>query len=71
MEDFLRFAAGVFEVDISEIDENTEYGTFEKWDSLMQLRLIMETEETYGVEVPIDDVPDIKTLKDLYAYIQG
>ena len=70
MEDFLRFAAGIFEVDLSEIDENTGYGTFEKWDSLMQLRLIMETEETYGIEIPINAVPDIKTLKDLYAYIR-
>ena len=68
MKEFLEFIAEVMEVDPSEIDENTTYGQFEKWDSLMHLRLIMEVEDKYDVEIPIDEVPGIKTLKALYEY---
>lgn len=68
MEDFLKFIAKVMEVDYSELNEDTTYGEFERWDSLMHLRIIMELEEEYGVEVPIDKIPKIKTLKELYEF---
>ena len=57
------------EVDASVISEDTTYGEFEKWDSLMHMRLVMEVEEEYDVEIPIDEVPDIKKLSDFYKYI--
>ncbi len=69
MQEFLNFIAGVMGVDPSELSGDTAYGTFEKWDSLMHMRLVMEVEEEYDVEIPIDEVPDIKTLKDFYRYI--
>ncbi len=68
MKEFLEFVAGVMEVDSSELSEDTAYGEYEKWDSLMHIRLIMETEEKYDTEIPIDEVPRIKNLKDLYRY---
>lgn len=68
MQDFLKFIAGVMEVDPSELSENTAYGQYEKWDSLMHMRLIMEVEEEYGIEIPIEEVPEIKTLGALYGY---
>ena len=70
MQEFLNFVADIMEVDVEEISENTAYGQFEKWDSLMHLRLVMEVEGEYDIEIPIDDVPNIKTLKDLYKYTQ-
>lgn len=71
MQDFLNFAAEVFEVDPSEIDETTSLNEFYKWDSLMRLKLIMEIEEKYEVDIPLDDAAKIKSLKDLYSYIQA
>lgn len=71
MQDFINFVAGVMEIDPSEINEDTAYGQHEKWDSLMHMRLVMEIEEEYDVEIPIDEVPHIKTIKDFYQYIQG
>lgn len=68
MQDFIKFIASVMEVNPSEINEDTAYGHHEKWDSLMHMRLVMEVEEEYDVEIPIDEVPEIKTLKDLYQY---
>ena len=69
MQQFIDFIADVMEVDASVISEDTTYGEFEKWDSLMHMRLVMEVEEEYDVEIPIDEVPDIKKLSDFYKYI--
>lgn len=71
MQEFLRFAAGVFEAETAELHEDTAYQEYEKWDSMMHLRLIMEVEERYGIEIPIDDVPNIRTLGQLYRYIEN
>lgn len=71
MRDFIIFIAGIMEVDPSELNEDTAYGTIESWDSLMHLQMVMEIEEEYGVEIPIDEIPKIKTLKDFYRYIEA
>lgn len=70
MQDFIVFIAGVMEVNPSELNEDVAYGTIEQWDSLMHLRMVMEIEEEYGVEIPIDEIPNIKTLKDFYKYVE-
>ncbi len=37
MQEFLRFAAGVFEAETAELHEDTAYQEYEKWDSMMHL----------------------------------
>ncbi|MBQ8692598.1 MAG: acyl carrier protein [Synergistaceae bacterium] len=71
MQDFINFIAEVMEVDPSELTEDTAYGTIEKWDSLMHMRMVMEIEDEYGVEIPIEAIPNIKSLKDFYKYIKA
>ena len=68
MEKFLVFVAGVMQVDPSEISGETRFKEFKKWDSLMHMRLVMEIEEEYDVEIPIEEVPNIKTMNDFYQY---
>jgi len=68
MQDFLLFVADIMQVEVSQLSESTKYKEFKKWDSLMHMRLVMEIEEKYGIEIPIDEVPTIVTLKDLYRY---
>ncbi|MBQ9371228.1 MAG: acyl carrier protein [Thermoguttaceae bacterium] len=68
MEDFIAFIAKVMEVDPLELNEETTFGKYKKWDSVMHMRLVMEVEEEYDVEIPIDEVPNIKTLKQLFDY---
>lgn len=70
MQDFIKFIAGVMEVEPEELTEDTAYGSIGKWDSLMHMRMVMEIEEEYDVEIPIDEIPNIKTLKDFYKYIE-
>ncbi len=71
MQDFINFVAEVMGIDSSELNEDTAYGTIEKWDSLMHMRLVMEIEEKYDTEIPLDEVPNIKTLRDFYKYIEA
>ena len=71
MQDFLAFVAGVMQVDPAEISGETRFKEYKKWDSLMHMRLVMEIEEEYDVEIPIDEVPNIKPLNDFYRYTQA
>ena len=68
-QEFLRLAAKVFGVDVSEISVETEYKVFEKWDSLKMLMLVMEIEVEYDVVIPIEALGKIKKLKDFLGYI--
>lgn len=68
MEQFLEFIATVMKVDVSELNEETAFKVHPKWNSLMHMKLVMSVEEEYDTEIPLDQVPKIKTLKDLYQY---
>lgn len=70
MQEFINFIAEVMGVDPATLTEDTAYGTIEKWDSLMHMRLVMEIEEKYDIDIPLDEVPKIKTLRDFYKYIE-
>ena len=48
----------------------TEYKTYEKWDSLMMLTLVMEIEAEYGVSIPMEKLGSVKTLADLYEFVK-
>lgn len=71
MQEFLNYIAEVMHVDASQLTENTAYGEFEKWDSLMHLQLVMAIEEKYDIEIPIDEIAHIRTLYDFYKYVQN
>lgn len=71
MQDFIIFVASVMGVDPDILTEDTAYGTIKKWDSLMHMRMVMEIEEEYDVEIPIEEIPNLKTIKDFYKYIEA
>lgn len=64
--DFLAFAAGVLGADAATLSLETAYRTIPQWDSVMHLRLVMEVEAKYGVSIPIEKVPEMKTLRDFH-----
>ncbi len=70
MQEFLNFVADIMQVDSFELSAETRYKEFNKWDSIMHMRLVMEVEEKYDVEIPIDEIPNIKTLNDLYQFVK-
>lgn len=71
MEDkFIEFVADIMDIDKRKINLDTTYGSIDSWDSLMHMRLIMEIESEYQVEIPISEVPKINTLREFYKYIE-
>lgn len=68
MDKFLEFVADIMEVDVSELSMDTPYNEG-KWDSLMMLTLVMELEAEYGVSIPMESLGNVKTMADLYKFI--
>ena len=67
--EFLSFVAGVLDVPAESISLDTAYESIPEWDSVMQLRLTLEIGTEYDVEIPVDEIAEIKTLGAFYDYI--
>ena len=65
-EEFLEFAASVLGVGREGLSLETAYGSIPEWDSVMHLRLVMEIQDRFGVDIPLERVPGLKTLGDFY-----
>ena len=46
----------VMGADESEVNDNTAYNSFDKWDSLKHLQLVSEYEDHFDIEFQMDDV---------------
>ena len=66
---FLSFVAGVLDVPAESISLDTAYESIPEWDSVMQLRLTLEIGTEYDVEIPVDEIAEIKTLGAFYKYL--
>ena len=68
-DEFLEFVATVLGVSCEGLLLATAYGAISEWDSVMHLRLVMEIQDRYGVDIPLEKVPELKTLGDFYAFV--
>ena len=66
---FLELAADVFGVGVETLSPETAFGSIEGWDSVNHLRLVMETEAKFGKPIPLEAVPNLKTLADFRPYL--
>ena len=71
MEDFLDFAAETLGVQKGTLTPETAYGSIPEWDSVMHLRLVMETEARYGSSIPLEAIPRLVRLADFAPYLNG
>ncbi len=69
-EKFIAFIAEIMDIDLEKISLDTAYGSIDSWDSLMHMRLVMEIESEFQVDIPMSEIPKINTLRDFYQYIQ-
>ena len=67
--EFLGFVAGILDVPAGSISLDTAYESIPEWDSVMQLRLTLEIGTEYNVEIPVDEIADIKTLGGFYRFL--
>ena len=47
----------------SEVNDNTSYNSFERWDSLKHLELVSIFEDEFDIDVEMDDVIAMETFK--------
>lgn len=70
MNAFIDFVAGILDVAPETLSLETAYESIPEWDSVMQLRLVMEISDHYGVDIPLEEVANLKTLADFYRFIE-
>lgn len=46
----------VLGVEETEVNDDTAYNSFEKWDSLKHLQLVSELEDSFDIEFEMDDI---------------
>lgn len=67
--EFLEFAAGILGVPVETLSLETTYASISEWDSMAQLRLVMEIAAKYKVEIPFADVVNVTSLWEFWRRI--
>ena len=67
--EFLTFVAGILDVPVDRISQETANESIPEWDRVKQLRLTLEIGTEFNVEIPVDEIADIKTLGGFYSYL--
>lgn len=57
--------AKALEISVNEIDENSAMGKTPNWDSLNHVSVIMELENSYGIQIPNEDIEKYATMKSI------
>ena len=62
MEDRIKnIMAAVFEISISDIDDESSVDTIKSWDSLKHMNLIIALEEEFQITIPDEEVGNLIT----------
>ena len=69
--EFLDFAAGVFGVAPGSLSLESALGSPPEWDSMAQLRLVMDVKARYGAEIPFAEVTEVTSLWEFYRRVNG
>ena len=69
--EFLEFAAGALGVPVEKLSLETTYGSIPEWDSMAQLRMVMEIAAKYKVEIPFAEVTNVTSLWEFWRRISG
>jgi acyl carrier protein len=63
--------ARVFEVDESQINDNTSPENTEKWNSFNTLSLVMELEKEFNIQLKFEEIVAIKSVKDIKSTLKN
>lgn len=66
----IKIVAEILELDETRISLETTQQETEEWDSLAHIRMIAEIEEQLGINIPIEKVVEIHTVKELVQAVQ-
>jgi acyl carrier protein len=66
-----RLLAEATSADPAAVPEDARIGSFERWDSLAHMRLILGLEQQVGRELEVEEVLRIECLDDVRAILQA
>lgn len=70
-QEFLEFIKLALEIEERSLSMSDDFKKYEEWDSLAQLTLIAELDESFDVTIQSSDFKDIHTLQQLFDHIQS
>jgi len=72
MDKFLSEMANILEVDVAELNENTDYRLdVPYWDSMLGFATLVMIEENFGKSITAQEFMQTKTLGDLWTKISA
>lgn len=69
MDNLIRQMIEIFEVD--SVDPDDVLRNYEMWDSLSVITLIAALDTDYGITIDADDLSEIVTAADLFAFVEA
>lgn len=70
MGEFEKIFAEFFEIPEEDIHDDIKYQEIEKWDSLNHLNFVSKLEEKYDIELDMDDIIDMSSVKKMKEILQ-
>ena len=61
----------VFNVSVSEINDDSGPETIESWDSFNGLVLVLELEDTFNVKFTISEITDVQNIHDIKRHLKN
>ncbi len=72
IQDFIQNVAMQYDnVDASEFTTDTEFKSFDEWNSLLALSIIAMVDDEYGIVISNEDIKKAKTVQDLYNIVNS
>lgn len=67
--DIQKILAEILDADLPEFTAGTTAKDVEGWDSLNNVRLLLQVEREYGVNIPVNEIEHLKNVGDLASLI--
>jgi acyl carrier protein len=66
----IALIAAILETDSRQLTPDSVFIDIKGWDSLAHLQIIGEIEDRFKISIPIENIADIKTIKDITVYLK-
>lgn len=63
--------AQVSDVDVSEVTNESTIGDFPAWDSMGQMAILQQVEETFGIAFEPEEMTEIEDVSDIIAAVES
>lgn len=70
-EELRQLLADAFEVRGDQVTADATQQTIESWDSLHHLQMVMALEQHYGMQIPSERIPEIKSVADIIQIVES